>query len=101
MHRMWDAILPGRYRISIATYQDLRADVLSGGRRVLQGESTMAAEQGSGKAQGSRLLSCYLKAADDGLNSDSVMLCEVIGDEIQSVSLRVAAKAMTRSNNHA
>ncbi len=43
-----------------------------------------------------RLFSSYLKAADDGLNVDSVMLCEVIGDEIQSVSLRVASDPMKR-----
>ena len=56
----------------------------------------MAGEQKNGTTEGTRLLSCYLKAAEDGLNSDSVMLCEVIGEEIQSVSLRVAASAMTR-----
>ncbi len=46
-----------------------------------------------------RLLSCYFKATEeDGIHSDSLMLCEVIGEEIQSVSLRVAANAMTRAN---
>ena len=46
--------------------------------------------------QASRILPCYLKAAEDGLISNAVMLCEVVGDEIQSISLRVAADAMTR-----
>lgn len=44
----------------------------------------------------SRLLPCFLNAAEDGLTHDAVMLCELIGDEIQSISLRVAADAMTR-----
>ncbi|MDQ2834378.1 MAG: hypothetical protein M3Y50_11645 [Acidobacteriota bacterium] len=44
-----------------------------------------------------RLLSCYLEAnQDDGLGRDSVMLCEMIGEEIQTISLRVAADAMLR-----
>lgn len=55
----------------------------------------MAAEKRN-HAQDSRLLPCYLKAANDGLISDAVMLCEMVGDEIQSISLRVAADSMTR-----
>lgn len=43
-----------------------------------------------------RLLSCYLEAADDGLNTDAIMLCEVVGEEIQTISLRVAADPMMR-----
>jgi len=49
-----------------------------------------------GISQGTRLLPCYLRASDDGLIHDAVMLCEVIGEEIQSISLRVAADAVTR-----
>lgn len=56
----------------------------------------MATEQEHSSPQRTRLLTCYLTPADDGLNIDSVMLCEVIGEEIQSVSLRVAADPMTR-----
>jgi len=59
----------------------------------------MAAEHENGTGEGLRLLSCYFKATEeDGIHSDSLMLCEVIGEEIQSVSLRVAANAMTRAN---
>lgn len=46
--------------------------------------------------QVSRLLPCFVEAGADGLMSDSVMLCEVVGDEIQSISLRIAADAMRR-----
>ena len=46
--------------------------------------------------QVSRLLPCFVEAGTDGLVSDSVMLCEVVGDEIQSISLRIAADAMRR-----
>ena len=56
----------------------------------------MDTEQQNSIPQRTRLLTCYLTPADDGLNIDSVMLCEVIGEEIQSVSLRVAADPMTR-----
>ena len=57
----------------------------------------MAAEQENKAHPGTRLLSCYFEAnEDDGLGRDSVMLCEVLGEEIQSVSLRVAADAMMR-----
>lgn len=56
----------------------------------------MAAEQENGEVRATRLFSTYLKAADDGLNVDSVMLCEVIGEEIQTVALRVAADPMKR-----
>ena len=55
----------------------------------------MAAKRENGTDRATRLFSTYLKA-EDGLNTDSVMLCEVIGDEIQSVSLRVAADPMKR-----
>lgn len=56
----------------------------------------MAADDKKGTKRATRLISSYLKAADDGLNCDAVMLCEVIGDEIQSISLRVAADPMKR-----
>ncbi len=56
----------------------------------------MTPEPEKAMQRATRLISSYLKAADDGLNVDSVMLCEVIGDEIQSVSLRVAADPMKR-----
>ncbi len=56
----------------------------------------MATGQEDGTMRATRLFSTYLRAADDGLDCDAVMLCEVIGDEIQSVSLRVAADAMKR-----
>lgn len=59
----------------------------------------MAAEQRDVRAEASRLLSIYVKAAEDGLKRDSVMLCEMLGDEIQSVSLRVAAQTMARSQD--
>ena len=55
----------------------------------------MATEQKS-ELQLSRLLPCFVEAGPDGLVSDSVMLCEVVGDEIQSISLRIAADAMRR-----
>ena len=56
----------------------------------------MLRNEPSGVPQPSRLLPCFLNAADDGLAHDAVMLCEVIGDEIQSISLRVAADSLTR-----
>lgn len=56
----------------------------------------MSMNEPSGVPQPSRLLPCFLNAADDGLAHDAVMLCEVIGDEIQSISLRVAADSLTR-----
>jgi len=56
----------------------------------------MAAERENRTTQATRLFSTYLRAANDGLDCDAVMLCEVIGDEIQSVSLRVAADSMKR-----
>ena len=56
----------------------------------------MAGEDSTGKPQPSRLLPYFLNAADDGLIHDAVMLCEVIGDEIQSISLRVAADSLAR-----
>lgn len=55
----------------------------------------MAAERES-EIQISRLLPCFVEAGSDGLLSDAVMLCEVVGDEIQSISLRIAADAMRR-----
>lgn len=43
------------------------------------------------------LLSCYFKAKGDAeIHKDAIMLCEMRGDEIQSISLRVAADPMTR-----
>ena len=48
--------------------------------------------------QPSRLLPYFLQASEDGLLSNAVMLCEVIGEEIQSISLRVAADAIARWN---
>ena len=56
----------------------------------------MAAEEQDGTRQASRLLPCFLNASDDGLIHNAIMLCEVIGEEIQSISLRVAADAITR-----
>lgn len=56
----------------------------------------MAADDNTGKPDTSRLLSCYLNAAEDGLVSNAVMLCEMVGEEIQSISLRVAADTMAR-----
>ena len=44
--------------------------------------------------QPSRLLSCFLSATKHGPESNAIMLCEVIGNEIQSISLRVAADMM-------
>ena len=55
----------------------------------------MAAEQNESTPQATRLFSTYLKARDE-LHTDAVMLWEVIGNEIQSVSLRVAAEGMRR-----
>ncbi len=55
----------------------------------------MAVKQ-EGEREVPRLLPCFVEAGSDGLVSDSVMLCEVLGDEIQSISLRVAADAMRR-----
>ena len=56
----------------------------------------MAAEERNVASQATRLLSFFVKADDIGLSNNSIMLCEVIGNEIQSVSLRVAADAMTK-----
>ena len=55
----------------------------------------MAEERGNETPRATRLFSTYLKARDE-LKTDAVMLWEVIGDEIQSVSLRVAAEGMKR-----
>lgn len=46
----------------------------------------------------SRLLFWYMTAGDDGLNKDSVMLGSMVGDELQSISLQVAADSMVRWN---
>ncbi len=43
--------------------------------------------------EATRLLPYFLQAKG-GLISNTVMLCEVVGDEIQSISLRVAADAL-------
>ena len=56
----------------------------------------MAGDAQHGKSQPSRLLPYFLQPAEDGLVHSAIMLCEVIGDEIQSVSLRVAADAIAR-----
>ncbi len=61
----------------------------------------MADGEQTGVPQPSRLLPCFLNAAEDGLIHNAVMLCEVIGDEIQSISLRVAADAVARWNGSA
>ncbi len=57
----------------------------------------MEAEHRNQTPDGARLLSCYLEASEeDGLGRDSVMVCKVAGEEIQSISLRVAPDAMQR-----
>ena len=56
----------------------------------------MVGSDANNARQPSRLLPYFLQAADDGLLSNAVMLCEVIGEEIQSISLRVAADAIAR-----
>lgn len=58
----------------------------------------MNTEERRGAEEVSRLLSCYFRAGEGGLKNDSVMLCEVVRDEIQSISLRVAAKGMARTD---
>ena len=58
----------------------------------------MTRDNSNNAPQPSRLLPYFLQAAEDGLMSNAVMLCEVIGEEIQSVSLRVAADAIARWN---
>ena len=68
-------------------------------KQPMQAGDDMAADDRDLRAQASRLLSIYVKAAEDGLKRDSVMLCEMLGDEIQSVSLRVAAQTMMRSQD--
>lgn len=44
--------------------------------------------------QPTRLFSCFLAATAEGPDTNAIMLCEVIGHEIQSISLRVAADIM-------
>ncbi len=57
----------------------------------------MRAERESEDSAGLHLLSCYFKAKDEGgPEMDVIMLCEMAGNEIQSISLRSAADAMTR-----
>ena len=53
----------------------------------------MAADSNNGTPEATRLFSTYMKAKDE-LKTDVVMLWEVIGDEIQTISLRVAAESM-------
>ncbi len=56
----------------------------------------MAADNESGTpSQPTRLLSCFLTATENGPDNNAIMLCEVIGNEIQSISLRVAADMMS------
>ena len=55
----------------------------------------MAAEAEHESGRATRLFSTYLPACAE-VHTDSVMLWEVIGDEIQTVSLRVAAESMRR-----
>ncbi len=57
----------------------------------------MASENEQGVTpQPSRLLSCFLSASEHGPESNAIMLCEVVGNEIQSISLRVAADMMSQ-----
>lgn len=56
----------------------------------------MATNNENQAPRATRLFSYYLRATEEGPCTDSVMLCEVIGDEIQSVSLRVASDPMKR-----
>lgn len=56
----------------------------------------MAANNENEMQRATRLFSYYLRASEDGPSTDSVMLCEIIGDELQSVSLRVASDPMKR-----
>ena len=54
----------------------------------------MADEHANGTPNATRLLSYYFAAPSGGLSSAAIMLCEVIGNEIQSISLRGAADPM-------
>ena len=57
----------------------------------------MPEEQEQRSPESVNLLSCYFKAREDsGPDKDVIMLCEMLGNEIQSVSIRVAAEPMTR-----
>ncbi len=57
----------------------------------------MAAENEQGStSRPSRLLSYFLAATENGPDNNAIMLCEVIGTEIQSISLRVAAEFMSQ-----
>ncbi len=57
----------------------------------------MPAERENEDSTGTHLLSCYFKAKEEGgPENDVIMLCEMVGYEIQSISLRPAADAMTR-----
>ena len=51
------------------------------------------ADRKENNPKATRLLPYFLQAKG-GLVSNTVMLCEVVGDEIQSISLRVAADAL-------
>ena len=55
----------------------------------------MAEEPGNETPRATRLFSTFLQAKDE-LETDAVMLWEVIGNEIQTISLRVAAESMKR-----
>ena len=56
----------------------------------------MAAENEAGTpSQPTRLLSFFLSSIENGPDNNAIMLCEVIGNEIQSISLRVAADMMS------
>ena len=60
----------------------------------------MAAENKPGTpSKPTRLLSCFLSATENGPDNNAIMLCEVIGNEIQSISLRVAADMMSSFPN--
>ena len=73
----------------------LNAEVI---RRVIDlEERNMSAERNNECPKRVNLLSCYFKARDEGgPERDVIMLCEMVGDEIQSISLRSAADPMTR-----
>ncbi len=65
--------------------------------RSIREDTTMRAERENEDSTGLHLLSCYFKAKDEGgPEKDVIMLCEMVGNEIQSISLRSAADAMTR-----
>ena len=60
----------------------------------------MAAENESGvPVSPSRLMSFFLPATENGPDTNAIMLCEVIGNEIQSISLRVAADTTSQRSS--